>query len=97
MLQARVIALCSDAGQRPAIRQHRSGFKNLLATVALGTGVCLATAVAGWGSFPGVARRSIKNEVVPFAGVWFAGNHNPKLRRLLTMLGRIDIRDSQSR
>lgn len=59
-----------DIGHIPLIQQQNVACENLLHLVTLGRGILLTIGIVVNGSCSGIVRCPIKNEMIPFAGVW---------------------------
>jgi len=94
----RVIKQLSDRGYTPKVEKVDVGRETVMHLVGMGRGVSLTSEATTVTSFPGVAFRPISggDTTLQFSAVWWPGNGNPALRRLLS-LARILARERLKR
>jgi DNA-binding transcriptional LysR family regulator len=92
----RVIKHLSDRGHTPRVEKVDVGRETVMHLVAMGRGVSLTSEATIVTSFPGVAFRPISggDATLQFSAVWWPGNDNPALRRLLS-LARVLAREKR--
>jgi DNA-binding transcriptional LysR family regulator len=92
----RVIKHLSDRGHTPRVEKVDVGRETVMHLVGMGRGVSLTSEATIVTSFPGVAFRPISggDATLQFSAVWWPGNDNPALRRLLS-LARILAREKR--
>jgi DNA-binding transcriptional LysR family regulator len=92
----RVIKHLSDRGHTPKVQKVDVGRETVMHLVAMGRGVSLTSEATIVTSFPGVAFRPISggDTTLQFSAVWWPGNDNPALRRLLS-LARVLAREKR--
>lgn len=86
-----LIQRLADFGDHPSITTQAVGRDNLMSLVAIGRGLSLTSEATTPARFPGVIYRPIRDEVLPFGGVWLPRNDNPAFRRLLSMAKAMSI------
>jgi DNA-binding transcriptional LysR family regulator len=92
----RVIKHLSDRGHTPRVQKFDVGRETVMHLVAMGQGVSLTSEATIVTLFPGVVFRPISggDATLQFSAVWWPGNDNPALRRLLS-LARILAREKR--
>jgi DNA-binding transcriptional LysR family regulator len=81
-----VIVRLAALGHHPSVTKYFVGRENLMHLVGVGFGLSLTSEATIATIYPNVVFRPIAGpyDVLPFSGVWLAGNDNPALRRFIS-------------